>query len=238
MSEKDPELSVIIPALNEEKYIKSVFEGLRKQTCRNFETIVVDGGSTDSTREIALKHAKVLLFRKKGAGSARNFGARRAKGRVLLFLDADTRPSEGLVSTYIEAMKNGDIAGATGPILPLEKSVPLRIRLGYGFVSKFFVRATLLIGRPTFVGSNFAVRRSAFRKVRGFDESMMTYEDWDLSNRLRGEGRMVYLRDAVVHTSIRRVRQWGVIGYFIFYVENIVRYHLSRPTKSVYKPIR
>ena len=75
-----PELSVIIPALNEEKYIGHAIAGLRKQTFRDFETIVVDGGSIDRTCEIARGYARIFVHRKRGAGRARNFGAKKARG--------------------------------------------------------------------------------------------------------------------------------------------------------------
>ena len=71
----DVAISVIIPALNEEKYIRYVFEGLRSQTFKDFETIVVDGNSTDRTREIARKYAHVIIDKHTGIGRARNSGA-------------------------------------------------------------------------------------------------------------------------------------------------------------------
>ena len=234
---KNVKISVIIPALNEEAYIRNAFDGLRDQDFRDFEIIVVDGGSNDRTREIARKHAKVVVLRKIGAGRARNLGARLAKGNLLLFIDADTRPAKGLLRTYSNIMKDRSIAAVTGPILPLEKAGAHFI-LGYALVSILFVRLSILVGRPSFMGSNFAVRRKAFRNVHGFVERMMTYEDWDLSNRLKRQGRMVYSGKALVHTSVRRVKKWGMLRYFAYYVVNIFRYHVWNDSNKTYKPIR
>ena len=233
-----PDISVIIPALNEEKYMHIPFEGLSKQSFKNFEVIVVDGGSVDDTAKIASKHnAKVLVDRKKGASAARNTGAKAAKGKVLLFLDADTKPSKDLLKVYNRIFEDDAVAAATGPILPLEKA-SRKMVAGYKFVSIFFVRMSIKIGRPSLVGSNFAVRKSDFNKQGGFNERLITYEDWDLSGRLKKSGRIVYSNDAVVYTSVLRIKAWGVSGFFIFHISNVFRYHLLKKPKDHYKEIR
>jgi glycosyltransferase involved in cell wall biosynthesis len=232
-----PAISVIVPALNEEKYIMNVFDGLGRQTFRDFETIVVDGNSSDGTRSVARKHARVVVERRKGIAVARNTGARIARGGILVFLDADTKPSRAALEAYIDAFRDGGVVAATGPILPLEKT-STRVRLGYEFVSVLFVKLSILFGRPSVVGSNFAVRKSVFDRVGGFNDKFVTYEDWDLSLKLRKEGRIVYSKDAVVYTSVRRIRAWGISGFFIYHSLNIVRYHLFKKPNDEYAPIR
>jgi cellulose synthase/poly-beta-1,6-N-acetylglucosamine synthase-like glycosyltransferase len=230
-------ISVIVPALNEEKYIGNVFEGLRGQTFRDFETIVVDGNSKDRTREIARKHARVVMERREGIGRARNTGAKAARGDILVFLDADTKPSRKLLETYYNAFRDTSDVAATGPILPLEKT-NTRVDLGYKAVSILFVKSSILFGRASIVGSNFAVRREIFERVKGFNEKYLTYEDWDLSLRIRKLGRIAYLDDAVVQTSVRRIKAWGVSGFFIYHTLNVIRYHLFKKPNDEYAPIR
>ncbi len=232
-----PEISVIVPALNEEKYIGYVFAGLRQQTFRNFETIVSDNGSTDRTVQIAKKNrAKVVLERRRGISRNRNRGARAARGRILVFLDADTKPSPGLLQSYYDGL-NGKVIAATGPILPLEKS-GATVTAGFKFVSILFVKLSVLVDRPSIVGLNFAVLRSAYEKVGGFDPNLATYEDWDMSLRLRKAGRIAYLDDALVYTSVRRVEKWGIHGFFAYHVGNIWRYNLLKKPKEEYELIR
>lgn len=85
-----PLVTVIIPAYNEEKYIQKCLDSLKNQTLENFEIIVVDDGSTDSTRQIASKlGVKVTSLTHGGPGRAKNYGARIASGKILVFLDAD-----------------------------------------------------------------------------------------------------------------------------------------------------
>ena len=233
-----PYISVIIPALNEENYIMHPLKGLQAQLSGDFEIIVVDGKSSDGTMRMAKGIAnKVIEEAASGVSAARNAGAHEASGDVLLFLDADTRPGSGLISVYSKAFKESGIAAATGPIMPLEKSaVPMRV--GYFIVSVLFVRLSILLGRPTIIGSNFAVRRSVFEKSGGFDKSMVTYEDWDLSQRLRKYGAVRYLGSAGVQTSTRRIKEWGIYGFFKFYMGNIVRYNLFKKPKANYGPVR
>ncbi len=233
------EISVIVPALNEEGYIDKALDGLSRQSFRDFETIVVDGGSTDRTLEIARRKGARTLVQSpaRGAGRARNAGAAVAKGELLLFLDADTVPSRGLLGVYSRIMKDEGVAAATGPIRPLEKT-GTRYALAYKIVSVYFVRASVRLGRPAFMGSNFAVRKSAFMDVRGFNESMRSYEDWEFSNRLKAEGRMAYSMDATVRTSIRRVRKWGMTRYILFYITNFLRFRIFGESHKEYGPVR
>src|SRR5271169_140686 len=109
MKKVSPQFSVIIPALNEEKYINYPISGLKKQSNKDFETIVVDGGSDDKTKEIVGDNAKFIVYMKKGAGAGRNGGAAASNGKILVFIDADTLPSESLLSAYDKAFEDENV---------------------------------------------------------------------------------------------------------------------------------
>src|SRR5208283_3947011 len=89
-------VSVIIPTWNEENYLERCLMSLKRQSLKDpFEVIVVDGGSSDRTLEIAHKFTQdVLVLPGKPVGAARNIGASRATGNLLAFLDADTSASK------------------------------------------------------------------------------------------------------------------------------------------------
>ena len=98
-------LSVIIPALNEEKYIEDTLKAIRNSDFKDYETIVVANGCTDKTAEKAMKLAdRIIVLKEKGASRARNEGAKKAKGDVFVFLDADT---------LVEKDTLGKIAGSS-----------------------------------------------------------------------------------------------------------------------------
>ena len=90
-----PKISIVIPAYNEENTILDCLQSLLSQTEKSFEVIVVDDGSTDNTKkilqDIKFKQFSLLVVegKHKGAGFARNKGAKLSKGKVLVFLDAD-----------------------------------------------------------------------------------------------------------------------------------------------------
>ncbi len=232
-----PSFSVVIPMFNEEKYVSSVIKGLDSQSFRDFEVIFVDGSSTDRSRQIAHRCGKVIIEPKKNIGAARNTGARAARGDVMLFTNADTMATKGLLKTYHELFRDRGVVAATGPLVPLEKTTAF-IRFGYSFASVSLAKLSFATGKPSISGSNFAVRRSAFLKSGGFDESLVTYEDLDLAHRLSRIGRVVYANDAVVATSTRRIVRWGVPKYVMFNAGNVLRYNLYHKAKEHYEPIR
>lgn len=88
---KNALVSVIIPAYNEEGDIEECLKSLEKQTYKNHEVIVIDDGSTDNTINVVKTYPKVKLLQQnhKGPGEARNLGAQKAKGEVLVLIDAD-----------------------------------------------------------------------------------------------------------------------------------------------------
>jgi len=106
-------ISAVIPAYNEESVIKDCLESLLNQSYKNLEIIVIDDGSIDSTREIVKKFKKVKLVHgeHKGPGFSRNLGAKIAKGKILVFVDADMafdkKYIEYLVSPILEGKSIG-----------------------------------------------------------------------------------------------------------------------------------
>ncbi len=234
---QNPEISVIVPAINEERYITKVLDALDMQSFKDFETIVVDGGSSDRTAEIAAKHARVVVQKKRGMSLARNTGASVAIGRVLLFLDADTVPSRDLLRAYENTFADSSVVAATGPLEPLEKTSRF-VRFAYALEAVYLTRLSFMLGRPAISACNFAVRKDAFDRVHGFDEKLLTYEGHDLSGRLRAHGRFVYVGGARVKTSVRRVAKWGVRRYVAYRVKNTLRIHLTGKPYSEYDTVR
>lgn len=92
----NPLISIIIPTHNEEEHLEACLKSLLQQSYKNFEVIIVDDGSTDNTkvsihRSIETQSNKIKLFQQKhqGPGAARNLGAKKSRGDILVFVDAD-----------------------------------------------------------------------------------------------------------------------------------------------------
>lgn len=110
------ETSVIIPTYNEEKDIVDAIKSLKKQIYKRFEIIVVDDGSTDNTVKNIRKfeEVKIIKGQHKGPGFSRNLGAKKAKGKILVFIDADMTFDKNYVKKLVEPLlKNKKIIGTT-----------------------------------------------------------------------------------------------------------------------------
>lgn len=108
----NPLISIIIPAYNEEDLIAECLESIKSQSCKNLEVIVVDDGSKDRTLEIA-KGLKVKTMSQyhKGPGSARNLAASHAKGKILVFVDADMIFDKNFIRDLVAPILKGDTIG-------------------------------------------------------------------------------------------------------------------------------
>jgi len=239
-----PFISVVIPAYDEEKYLGAAIDSILQQDYpRNkFEIIVVDNKSTDATVKIARAHgAKVVNASKVPpfhVGAVRHEGALVASKRaeVLVFTDADIQAPPAWLRTLVSAYRDARVAGAQGPVLPSDGT------LFHNLVSKMlfipYLGVMALLKHPSGPGSNFSARRSSYFKVGGFNKNLVTCEDIDLAARLLKEGKFVFVTRAQVMVSMRRVKKWGTIKYFLFHVINSIRYALFGKSSEEYEPIR
>jgi len=179
---------VVIPAYNCEAYVREAIDSVLAQTFADFELIVVDDGSTDSTPEILhmyeqLQKARIVTHEtNRGLSAARNSGIRSARGRYVTFLDADDiwRPEKleyhlSILSkdpTLMFVSNNGlwfqDGEEVVFPPLP---ETPALREVGW---------KTLLLGGSPFSASNATIRRECFEDVGMFDERLRAAEDRDL----------------------------------------------------------
>ncbi|MEM3839358.1 MAG: glycosyltransferase [Candidatus Micrarchaeaceae archaeon] len=235
-----PRITVIIPTLNEARYIGRTLESIKRQRFSDIEVIIADSMSTDGTVEAARRaYSKVRICecRKKGPTAALNKAAKAAKGDLLLFIDADTSVSKGMLFAYDKAFRENGFVAATGPIKPLERT-SWGISIGFRIVSVYIIKALMLLGRPSIIGSNFVATREAYAKVNGMDESLATYYDWDLAHRLGRIGKVGYVPEAVAYTSVRRVKKWGALKYFLWHTSNAMLYQFAHKVRTDYEIIR
>ena len=111
-------VSVIIPTFNEAHVIKNCIESLLKQTLRSFEIIIIDDGSTDATPDVVANLASkykafltMLRQKHKGPGEARNLGAKQARGKILVFVDADMTFDKEFLAVLTRPLIKGESKG-------------------------------------------------------------------------------------------------------------------------------
>jgi glycosyltransferase involved in cell wall biosynthesis len=124
---KNPELSIIIPTINEENYLPYLLESIKIQTYKDFEIIVVDGNSKDNTVKIAKKfNCKVFKEPKNQRthpSKARNIGSKFSKGNLILYLDADViLPYKNSLDKMINEFKNKNLSIATCYLKPKKEN--------------------------------------------------------------------------------------------------------------------
>ncbi len=208
----EKKLSIIIPALNEEKFIEKTLKAMCDQTVkrRNYEIIVVDSMSSDNTNKIAKRYAdKVIKCKRVGAGYARNKGAEVAETDKFCFVDADTLVASTYVEGAIEALDK--CVGATGPMEPLEKC-SLWDKFWHGTWS-LSQRLSVLVNHPYMPGFNIGIRADVFRKIGGFLPDVIC-EDIALSVQMKKYGKACFTNKMAVKSSIRRAQKIGWIKYY------------------------
>ncbi|MEM5801911.1 MAG: glycosyltransferase [Candidatus Aenigmatarchaeota archaeon] len=149
---------------------------------------------------------KIVFVKRKGVSAGRNEGSKVAKGNILIFLDADKIVSYNTIEEIVKAFNKKKVVGATCTILPLSgKNEDIFI---YWFLNQF-VEASIKIGRPKIPGMCCAYRKEVFYKVGGFDEKIRFLEDFDLSDKISKFGKIIFIKNTVVLTSVRRLERWG-----------------------------
>lgn len=220
------DVSIVIAAHNAAATLGDQLDALSDQTWASaWEIVVVDNGSTDSTdrlvRAAAMRDPRVRLVdasHGRGPAYARNVGARSARGRSLVFCDADDVVGRGWVAALGNALAGAPFVA--GPVelrrLNPEWLVDSRGTTGTTAVARFDDRF------PFASSCNCGVERSRFLQMGGFDEGLSVGEDIDLSMRLHFAGvPLTFVPDAVVHYRFRPT-MWATF-------ERAIAYGAARP---------
>jgi cellulose synthase/poly-beta-1,6-N-acetylglucosamine synthase-like glycosyltransferase len=208
------DVSVIIPALNEERYIAKTLESVRRQkTSLNYEVVVADNGSEDRTSEIAERYAdRVVTVKRRGIWIGRNTGAEKSKGNALVFIDADTIIPPNYLDAVNAVLFDDSISGLSCAFRFEKHS---RVLDAIEELSNIYLLFKGVIGKGEILGFNNAVMRKRFFEVGGFPNQPM--EDGAFARKLWEKGRVVYLPEPRVVTSARRISKSGPIHSAVYY---------------------
>lgn len=208
----EPVLSIVIPAFNEEAFLPATLERLSRLTAAldvPCEVVVVDNNSTDRTADAArAAGARVVFEPVNQISRARNAGAKAARGRFLLFLDADSHPPLELVREAVGRLTRNEACGGGAVVLP-DKPFPPQVKPLVDSWNRISVKWNLAAGCFVFC------RRDAFEAVGGFDLGVFAGEEIWLSRRLKKWGRQhglpfQVIPDPPVITSARKGEWFSV----------------------------
>jgi len=212
MKNQPPFFSVVIPTLNEEKFLPRLLTDLVAQKEQDFEVLVVDANSQDKTQTVArtwsTKLPLTVIESSRGNVSfQRNLGAHSAQGTYLVFFDADVQIPRLYLHEIKKQLKRLPAPFVTTRVRPDSKDV----------LDKTIVRLVNLtmdvgpiVDRPFVGGYNFIVAREVFNLIGGFHENIFHAEDYDLAVRLHKAGyHLLILKKPLLIFSLRRFRHEG-----------------------------
>ena len=225
-------LSIVIPAYNEASGISKTLDSiLAQQYTENFEVIVVDNNSTDTTAAIAKSYAdrlnlKVLHEPQVGRGAARAAGFAAASGSIICSTDADTIvPSDWLIKITEPLSGPGIVAVAgTSKITegtPLQNTIFNWLQPTLGHLFEFFH------GYIWLTGCNASVRKDAYIKTGGFNRDLNALEDADMGRCLSNIGRIRHITYVPVTSSARRFKG-GFVKGLLHYVKPYLHMYLLK----------
>jgi glycosyltransferase involved in cell wall biosynthesis len=205
-------LSIVIPTLNEEEYLPGLLNSIKEQNFNDLEIIVSDAGSKDKTAEIAKKYGCKVV--KGGLPSVgKNNGAKKAKGNIIVFMDADMKLNRNELKTALKEFRVRELDVASCLLRSLEKELFGEIALHLFYDFPIVVFENIL---PHGVGL-IMVKKKLFDKLNGFDEKIILAEDIDLIRRAAKKGKFGILRSIKPFYSLRRFRKEGWMQAFITY---------------------
>jgi glycosyltransferase involved in cell wall biosynthesis len=192
-----PLVSIIITTKNEEKNIGHCLESIKRQTypADRIEIIVVDNHSSDATKKTARKFTKKIYDLGPERSAQRNYGMlQKARGKYVMYLDADMILSSTVVEKAVERLKGGFVALYI-PEVVVGNSYFSRVRR---FERSFY--------DGTVIDCVRIIEKEAFKKVGGFDPDMTGPEDWDLDKKIRKQGKVAVLEKYCFKTIDNKLR--------------------------------
>jgi glycosyltransferase involved in cell wall biosynthesis len=236
------ELSIIIPALNEEKYLPLLLASLTEQKFHGkWEIIVVDGKSTDKTKEVATSYKRELpnltiISSERGVSKQRNVGAKHAKYDYFLFLDADTVLPENFLTKLAKKINPEEKKFVGLPLIfPFQGTL---VDYAFVFFAYYFF---LLVGifKPLVTGMCLITTKQNHKSIGGFNERLYYAEDMDYGLRSIKKGAKYHMYARIrLFASVRRGRKMGRrnLGkvWFSWYIQLIKKGYIENQSVHDY----
>jgi len=202
-------ISIIIPTLNEERYIGRLLVCLCSQKFKNFEVIIVDGKSTDCTIKVAKRYRKSLRLKtvestERNLSYQRNLGVDHSQYDNLLFLDADVKFGKSFLNKLTKQVRKRKLDIATGVIIPDSKKWYYKLFFTICNLIIFFLQKSF----PAAPGSFTYIKKEIHQRVKGHREDITWSADISYVNAASKYGKFG-LVNVPYYFSVRRFEQYG-----------------------------
>jgi glycosyltransferase involved in cell wall biosynthesis len=208
LTQERADVSVVIPTLNEARYLPHLLAYLAAQTVAPREIIVVDANSRDDTVALAEAQGARVLHGGGLPGFSRNLGAEQARGAWLLFLDADVRLPADAIESIVAQAETRRFDAASTAFVPDTRAPAVRFQ---HWLSREYFWLSSRLGWSHSIGAFLFVRRALHLQIGGFDSSITVAEDQDYVLRLNRAGRYVFTRRPLVEIAARRFDDEGLL---------------------------
>lgn len=183
-------VSVIIATKNEEQSLGRLLESIQRQSHKDREVIVVDNFSQDKTLKIAKKITKKVFEFGPERSSQRNYGLKKARGKYVLFLDADMELENDVLAQSTQLLeRNPKFAGV----------IIDEISKGTNFLAKVKALEKQIYAGQEIIEAPRFFRKKDLQKIGGFDQELISGEDWDLGQRIQKLGTIGRINAKIIH---------------------------------------
>ena len=208
------DISVIVTTKNEEEHIGDCLLTIKRQNYlqNKIEIIVVDNNSHDRTKKIASRFTPLVYDWGPERSAQRNFGIEKARGKYLLYLDADMILSRNVIAECFDKSEEEKLVALYIPEKIIGRGVWIKVRkFERGFYNETCIDAVRFI------------RRQSAREINGFDEDLNGPEDWDFDRRINTIGKVGIINACLFHNEVR----FNISEYLrkkIYYLNGFPRY--------------
>lgn len=225
----NPLVSVIIPTKNSSAYLDRCLSSIKKQSYRPIEIIIVDNNSSDRTKSISRNYTKSVYNKEPERSAQRNFGASKARGKYILFIDSDMHLSKNVIKSCVETYQNSNAKNKSAIIIP-EKSIGSNFWAKCKALERSFYIGIDWIEAPRFFPKDI------FKKFKGFDLKQTGTEDYDLPQRIKtklGNESILRIKNYIFHDEGKLSLAYTLKKKF-YYVQTINVYKNKKGNKTYY----
>lgn len=208
-----PLVSVIVPTKNSAAFLDACLSSIKKQNYSNIELLVIDNFSNDETISVAKKYANNVIQIGPERSAQRNIGVKQAHGEFVAIIDSDMELTEQVIEHCVEAMQTKSLSGV---IIPEES-------FGEGFWAQCKrLERSFYVGVDWMEAARF-FKKSDYEHLGGYNEAMVSGEDWDLSNRMRKIGNIGRVQSYIRHNE-GRISLYKTLKKKSYYASKISQY--------------